>query len=264
MQPCFKIRSFHAARVSIQALPLAVLLLGSVAMAAPTAPGAAAPAAAASIKGKVLETMGAADYTYVRVQTASGEVWAAGPHTEVKVGDTVTLPAGVEMKSFRSKALDRTFDSVLFVDRITVGEGAASGGIATLPAPAHGTPGHAAAHDGVNKAPAADVDVTGIAKAKGGKTVGEVIDERTALAGKEVSVRGKVVKSNPGVMGHNWLHIRDGSKGADGSNDLTLTTDGTAAVGDTVLVTGKVVTDKDFGFGYRYSVMLEEAKVTVE
>jgi hypothetical protein len=65
-------------------------------------------------------------------------------------------------------------------------------------------------------------------------------------------------------MGRNWLHIRDGSTSAEGSNDLTVTTADTAAVSDTVLVRGTVATDKDFGFGYRYDVLLEESKVTVE
>jgi hypothetical protein len=31
-----------------------------------------------------------------------------------------------------------------------------------------------------------------------------------------------------------------------------------------VLVRGKVILDKDFGFGYRYDVMIENAEVTVE
>jgi hypothetical protein len=175
------------------------------------------------------------------------------------------------MKSFRSKALDRTFESVEFVDRISVGEGGAAA-TTLIPAPAHGAPragaapppAHGSAHAGVNPAPAADIDVSGVAKAEGGRTVGEIFDERAALVGKEVTLRGKVVKSNPGVMGHNWLHIRDGTKGVDGTNDLTVTTDDTAFVADTVLVRGKVVTNKDFGFGYRYDVMLEGAKVTVE
>jgi hypothetical protein len=72
-----------------------------------------------------------------------------------------------------------------------------------------------------------------------------------------------VVKYNSGIMGKNWLHVQDGS-GEAGTNDLTVTTMATAAVGDTVLVKGMAVTDKDFGYGYKYAFIIEDAQVTVE
>jgi hypothetical protein len=115
-------------------------------------------------------------------------------------------------------------------------------------------------------APAADVDLTGIAKAEGGKTVAEVYGEKAALAGQPVTVRGKVVKTNAAIMGKNWVHVRDGS-GAEGTNDLTVTTATGAAlpnVGDVVVVVGTIAVDKDFGMGYQYPVLVEEATITVE
>ena len=113
-------------------------------------------------------------------------------------------------------------------------------------------------------APAAQVDLSGIAKAEGGRTIAEVYADKAGLAGQSVAVRGRVVKSNPGVMGKNWLHIRDGS-GGEGTNDLTVTTTGTAPnVGDTVIVKGSVVLDRDLGMGYRYDVIIEDAEVTIE
>lgn len=113
-------------------------------------------------------------------------------------------------------------------------------------------------------APAPEVDLTGIAKADGGKTVAEVFAEKDALAGQPVTVRGKAVKVNAGIMGTNWVHVRDGS-GADGTNDLTVTTAATVPnVGDTVLVTGTVGLNKDFGMGYSYDVIVEDATVTIE
>jgi len=112
--------------------------------------------------------------------------------------------------------------------------------------------------------PAAEVDLTGIAQAEGGKTVAEVFAGKEALAGQAVTVRGKVVKVNAGILGTNWVHVRDGS-GADGTNDLTVTTAGTVPnVGDTVLVVGTVGLNKDFGMGYTYDVIVEGADVTVE
>jgi type IV pilus biogenesis protein CpaD/CtpE len=113
-------------------------------------------------------------------------------------------------------------------------------------------------------ASATAVDLTGIAKAEGGMTVAEVFADPAKLAGQKVIVRGKVVKTNAGIMGTNWVHVRDGS-GAEGSNDLTVTTKGEVPkVGDTVVVSGPASLNKDFGMGYTYPVMLEDATVTVE
>jgi hypothetical protein len=91
-----------------------------------------------------------------------------------------------------------------------------------------------------------------------------VFAEKDALSGQKVAVRGKIVKVNAGIMNTNWLHVRDGS-GAEGTNDLTVTTAGTVPnVGDTVLLTGTVALNKDFGMGYSYDVIVEDAEVTVE
>jgi len=112
--------------------------------------------------------------------------------------------------------------------------------------------------------PGAAVDLSGIAKADGGKTVAEVFAEKDALAGKPVIVRGKVVKINAGIMGKNWLHVRDGS-GAEGTNDLTVTTAGELPeLGATVVVTGPVTLNKDFGMGYTYDVIVEDAEVKLD
>jgi hypothetical protein len=108
------------------------------------------------------------------------------------------------------------------------------------------------------------VDLSGITKAEGGKTVAEVFAEREQLAGETVVFRGKVVKTNAGIMGRNWLHIRDGS-GAEGTNDVTVTTTEVLPnVGDTVLVSGVLQLNKDFGMGYQYDLIIEDADVTVE
>jgi hypothetical protein len=86
----------------------------------------------------------------------------------------------------------------------------------------------------------------------------EVFADKDQLAGQPVVFRGKVVKTNPNIMGKNWLHVRDGS-GAEGTNDLTVTTaSGDAKMGDVVLVEGTAAADRDFGSGYRYEVLLEE------
>jgi len=141
-------------------------------------------------------------------------------------------------------------------------EAAPAAGTETMPAAPAATP--VEAHPVPTAPDSADVDLAGIVKAEGGKTVAEVYAERDQLAGSKVAVRGKIVKTNAGIMERNWLHLQDGT-GESGSNDLTITT--TAAVppvGTTVLVSGQVATNKDFGLGYQYDVLLEDAEITVE
>jgi hypothetical protein len=107
------------------------------------------------------------------------------------------------------------------------------------------------------------IDVSEVEKAEDGKTVEEIFAAKEDLAGKQVMVRGKVVKFLPQIMGKNWLHLQDGS-GSEGTNDLTVTTTSVADVGDLVLVSGKVSVNRDFGYGYSYEVLLEDAEITVE
>jgi hypothetical protein len=113
-------------------------------------------------------------------------------------------------------------------------------------------------------APVGTVDLSGIEAAEGGRTIAEVFADKDQLAGETVVFRGRIVKANAGIMGKNWLHIRDGS-GAEGTNNLTVTTiDVLPNVGDTVLVSGVIELNKDFGMGYQYDLIIENADVTVE
>lgn len=102
-----------------------------------------------------------------------------------------------------------------------------------------------------------------IVKAKGGYTVEELFAKKDTLNGKKVTVRGKVVKFNSGIMGKNWAHLQDGS-GGQTTNDITLTTNQRVKVGDIVVATGVMALDKDFGYGYTYKAIIEDAALTVE
>lgn len=109
----------------------------------------------------------------------------------------------------------------------------------------------------------AEVDLSGIEKPEGGMTVAELYAGKAELAGQAVTVRGKVVKVNAGIMGRNWIHVRDGS-GAEGTNNLAVTTDQLPTVGDVVLLTGTLEADKDFGMGYTYELIIEQPELVIE
>ena len=220
----------------------ALLLAASLSLAAPPA------APAAPLAGQVLEVQPAGGYTYLRLKTAEGETWAAVPAADVARGAQVSIANPTLMEKFQSKALKRSFERVVFG---TLAQGAA---------PARATPGPAAA-PGHGAAPA-PVTPTKVTRAEGpdGRTVAEVYGTRVRLAGKPVAVRGQVVKLSLGIMGKNWVHLRDGSGSAgDGSNDLLVTTQDKPAVGDVVVARGTVRTDVDLGSGYRYAVLVEGA-----
>lgn len=231
----------------------------SAAPAAPAeAPKAEAPASG-GLSGTVEETMSAPGYTYLRLKTAEGEKWAAVPEAQLTVGQTVTLERPMVMKNFQSKTLNRTFDEILFA-KLADGDAPSKIGAINPNLVAPGTAAAPASPHPDSATPAVEVKKD-IAKAD--NTVAEMYAKAAALNGTSTSVRGQVVKYNGGIMGKNWVHLRDGS-GSDGdkNNDLTVTTKDEVAVGDIVVATGTVTANKDFGAGYSYAVVIEDAKVT--
>ncbi len=210
-------------------------------------PAASSPAAPASIAGIVAETLEAGGYTYIKVRANGQETWAAVLKAKVQEGQSVTISVDMALDAFESPTLGRRFDHILF-GKIVQEDRAGSG----PPAPHHPA------------AAPADLGAIRVARAGGaeGHTVAEVHAQRAELTGKNVAVRGRVVKFLPGIMEKNWLHLRDGTGSADGKdNDLTVTTIDVARVGDEVLVKGKVQKDKDLGAGYQYAVIVEGATV---
>jgi len=217
-----------------------------VAQDAPTSPPQSTPEA--QIEGSVSNVLDVPGYTYVEVETADGTVWAAAPSVSVKAGDNVSFATSMAMQGFYSKALQREFEVIYFVDRFISNSGTTS------------IDNEAAAAHGSMDVQDAAVPVDEIRKADGGYTVAEIFARGDDLSGKPMRVRGQVVKFTAGVMNTNWLRIRDGST----AQDLIVPTDSTAAVNDIVLVDGKLVINMDLGQGYVLPAVLQDAKVTIE
>ncbi len=199
------------------------------------------------IHGKVLDVIEAAGYTYVQVDTGSDKLWAAGPSTAFKKGDMIAFDSGMPMQNFHSKSLNRDFNLLYFVDAFITDRG-------TVAEPRMPEP-HSKLVEHKQTAP-----VPNISKAKSGQSIADIIAKKESLANKPVKVRGKVVKFTASVLGNNWIHIKDSSTGID----LTVTTKDTAKKDDIVLIQGTLGLDRDFGYGYVYDVIVEDAKVTVE
>eukprot|EP01035_Chromulina_nebulosa_P034591 gene34591-46426_t len=230
----------------IGGLVVAMLGASSGALQAAEKVGAGAPAKApqaGGLTGKVIETMNAASYTYVQIDTGAAKVWAAAPQFIVKVGDKVTVADAMPMTNYQSKTLKRTFDVVYFSGNVAVNGAPSTPTANGAPMPAAGAVPTAAGelpkgHPTIPAAgAAAGPELKNIKRAEGGQTVEEIVTGKAKFAGKAIAVRGRVVKYNGGILGKNWIHVRDGS-GAEGTNDLTVTTDAVVKVGDLVLVTG--------------------------
>jgi len=217
---------------------------------------------------KVVEVIRTGRHIYVSVKTGDKLIWIAVMDFDGKPGDKILVPPGVPVTDLHSKELNRIFKMIYFVGGIRkLDNNAASPEKSKLPqsnpattAPAENRMIHPSM-EGLTTGPA--VDIGKVEKAKGGKTVFEIISERKKLAGKNILVRAKVTRFTPNIMGKIWIHVRDGS-GDQGQNELVVTTSDKARIGAVILIRGIVSVDRDFGFGRKYRVIVENAKITVE
>ncbi|MEO1881880.1 MAG: hypothetical protein ABGX37_09270 [Methylococcales bacterium] len=198
-----------------------------------------------TLQAKISDIINVANYTYVEVDTGTDKVWAAGPVTTLKKGDTVAFSTAMPMQDFYSESMGRNFKQIYFVSRFMTETEPR-----TLP-----------------DKPPADAQIkklktsfANIARVEDGNNIAEIHAEKAKLNGKIIRVRGQVTRFAEDVMGKNWLHIQDNSS----FDDLTVTTDNTVAVGDVVVIEGELELDKDFDYGYVFSLIVQSAKVTKE
>ncbi|MBK5277115.1 MAG: DNA-binding protein [Desulfuromonadales bacterium] len=222
--------------------------------AASETPAASAPV---PLAGKVLQTMNAGGYTYIYIEQANGKkTWVAVTETSVKVGARMRFKPGTEMEKFESKALKRTFDTVIFSDGVL-------SGAATSTADAGKGQGVSPGSRGAVKEKTAKIAVT---KASGPNavTVAEAYSNSAKLNKKKVVVRGQVVKVSSGIMNKNWIHIQDGTGSEKNKthNLVCTSSKDMADVGDVVTISGTLVKDRDFGSGYKYAVIIEDGKIS--
>jgi hypothetical protein len=192
----------------------------------------------------VKEVIQTSNYTYLLVTEKDAETWLALPLMEAKAGDTYYYTGGFEMTDFESKELGRIFKSVYFLESVS-----------TSPDELTADPVNFAHSKGSVTTEKKHVDVQ---PAPGGITIAELFANKDSYAGKTVRIRGQVTKFNAAIMKMNWIHLQDGTDNS-GKYDLTATTDIEAEVGDVITLEGTVALNKDFGYGYAYEILLENA-----
>jgi len=244
-----------------------------------------------AIKGKVLETMTVPDYTYLRIDAPEGKIWVAiaGKNT-IEVGQDVQIKPGMAMVDFTSNTLGKTFDVIVFstglegqntpetpkkdavavtadaddisFDQALQAEAGAANPHAGMGAAA-GAAAMAQASGGSTTAivPAAEVKVDK-ATGKNAQTVGECFANAKKLDKTKVKVQGKVMKISKMIMGKNWVHVQDGTGNPmKNTHDLVVTTLDTPKTGSIVVIEGTLHANKDFGAGYKYEVIIEDAEI---
>ena len=184
-------------------------------------------------------------YTYLLVQQSNQELWLAVPKTDVKVGEKLYFTEAMEMNNFESKELNRTFERIFFVDRISN---------EPIDAETQKADVIAKNQEGMQKM----LDSIKISPTADGYSIGELYKNSKSYNKQTVKVRGQVVKVNLDIMDRNWVHLMDGTKGENRS-DLTFTTKDVVQVGDTVTFEGILAIDREFGAGYVYPLIVEDA-----
>ncbi|WP_461643290.1 hypothetical protein [Labilibaculum euxinus] len=189
----------------------------------------------------VKETFNAGGYTYIN---GNNDLWLAVGQRPIEVGKAYYYKGALEMKNFHSKELNRDFPVIYFLNTIS-----------DTPIE-NNMPMQASS---MKKQKAKRIEVS-IEKTKGITSISELFSKKDEFSGKQISVKGKVTKFNQNIMGKNWIHIQDGSD-FEGNFDLTITCKDVVSIGQIIEVSGTIALDKDFGAGYTYDVIMEEAKI---
>lgn len=189
----------------------------------------------------VKETFNAGGYTYIN---GNNDLWLAVGQRPIETGKTYYYKGALEMKNFHSKELNRDFPVIYFLNTIS-----------DTPIE-NNMPMQASS---MKKQKAKRIEVS-IEKTKGITSISELFSKKDEFSGKQISVKGKVTKFNQNIMGKNWIHIQDGSD-FEGNFDLTITCKDVVSIGQIIEVSGTIALDKDFGAGYTYDIIMEDAKI---
>ena len=201
------------------------------------------------IAKEVLQT---SQYTYILGKEGKNEIWLAAKKMEASVGETYYFKGGLPMTNFESKELKRTFNDILFLDNISSSKpktekNNSASSQSNLPASA-------------GSAISLEKKEIKMKHAKEDITIAMLLGNKKKYSGRTIKIQGEVTKFSPAIMKKNWIHIQDGTD-FSGKFDLTATSDQDVNIGDRVTLEGTIVLDKDFGYGYFYDLIMEDAKL---
>ena len=191
---------------------------------------------------KVIDKISVKGYTYLQVTENKNDYWIAVPAMDIENGETVYFSKFMVMEDFRSDNIDRSFDKILFVEDAR-----------KSPTPSE----MKNIHSGASSVEKQQINIEPL---KDGMSIQQIYSDKASLKGKVVKVKGQVVKFNKQIMKRNWIHIQDGT-GTENDFDLVITSDSEVKVGDVIIAEGELAVDKDFGAGYFFPVIIENAQL---
>ena len=209
--------------------------------------------------GKILSIQNAMGYKYLKVDENGTELWVAIANAPVKVGEKIGYDKKTIMKDFKSKSLGKSFKEIIFASDVYLPEKSESAPIKDLQDMLGlSVPQPKTAKIIEEEKPAK------LFEQKAFYTIEEAYMWKNSLKGKTIKIKGTVHKVARGIMKLDWVHLEDGTGSADKMNDDIVFTIKNANVkaGDKVIATGKVVVDKDFGYGYFYKIIVQESGFT--
>jgi hypothetical protein len=189
-------------------------------------------------EGTVVDTLQGGGYTYLQIDDTKKKYWVAVEGTKVEKGTEVRFTEELRAKDFESKALNRKFDEIVFASNLQYRTNVPEKGNLSL------------ITEQVKESPY---------KQKDTMSIKEAWENRVSLKDKTIAVRGKVVKASPNILGRNWVHIQDGTGEGTEVGRIVFTSSELPKVGDIVTAKGVVNVDKDFGSGYSYKIIIENA-----
>lgn len=190
-------------------------------------------------EGVVVDSLDGGGYTYLQIEDAKKKYWIAVEGLKIDKGMEVRFTEELKAKNFESKSLNRVFDEITFASNLQY---------------------RTKASETANLALITELVKVSPYQQKETISVAEALRERAKLNGKTIKIRGKVVKVSQGIMEKNWIHIQDGTGEGDEVGRIVFTAkDDTAKIGDIVTAQGVVSVDKNFGSGYVYKIIVENA-----
>lgn len=196
----------------------------------------------------VQEVINIKNYTYLRVLENDVEKWVATSPISTEEGAIFYFKDAMEMANFESKELNKTFNNILFIDRLSTTSDLT---------PVEDKITMKNLSEKATKPIIEKKEIT-ITPSNGTISISEIFKNKETYNNKIISVKGEVTKINPAILNKNWVHLQDGSS-YNNDFDLTITTQSELTVGDIVTLKGTLITNKDFGAGYTYSVIIEDA-----
>ncbi len=197
----------------------------------------------------VTEVIQTSKYTYLEVDEKGEKKWVAVTREEINPGEVFYYDKALEMNAFHSKELDKTFDVIFFINKISKTPLGKSPIIGKMPTPTH-----------MGRVKSEQKSNVSVDKSEGELTIEQIFKNKENYSQKEIEIRGIVVKVNKNVMGKNWIHIQDGSN-FNGSFDLTITSQDLPELNQEATFKGTLKLNKNFGSGYFYDVIIEEAVI---